>query len=348
MYVTIRGRKVKLSLAWLKPPPMPPDGNMTLFEHLRELRYRLVISALAVIVGVGICAVFYSWPHGGLLAVMLYPFDKAHAMLGQRVDTHLVLNDVGGPFSLAIKVVGIAGLVVAAPVVLYQLWSFIVPGLLAREKKWALIFVGAATPLFLAGVAIGYMIMPKAITVLIGFTPAHFDVQNLLDIGKFLGFLIKMMLVFGLAFLVPLVILMLNFLGVVKAKWLAKFRVYIIFGCFVFGAVATPSTDPFSMCALAVPMCALFIASEVIARIHDRRLARRGGLDDPTQRDSVLARLQAEDRARRGVAEPAMAEQRRGIATAILNAMPERRGVDAKDLKSQILALGSGDEPSAR
>ena len=162
-----------------------------------------------------------------------------------------------------------------------------VPGLLAKEKKWALIFIGAATPMFIGGVFVAYIVLPKAITVLLSFTQA--GVTNLQDINAYLSFLLRLMVVFGIAFLIPLVVLMLNIVGVIKASQLSKYRTLVIFGTFVFGAVATPSTDPFSMLALALPMTLLFIATEVIAHILDRRKARRDALagDDLLIRGSV-------------------------------------------------------------
>ncbi|HEX8511354.1 MAG TPA: twin-arginine translocase subunit TatC, partial [Propionibacteriaceae bacterium] len=154
-----------------------------------------------------------------------------------------------------------------------QLWSFILPGLLAKEKKWALIFIGAATPLFFAGIVVAYIVLPKGLSVLLGFTQS--GITNMQDISVFLTFLLRIMVVFGVAFLIPLVVLMLNILGVIKAHQLSKYRMYVVFGTFLFGAVATPSTDPFSMLALALPMTVLFLAAEVIAHILDRRKARR-------------------------------------------------------------------------
>lgn len=306
MALTIRGRPVRFSLAWLKPPPMPPDGNMTLFEHLRELRYRLVLAAGSVIVAMLVCAIFYTWPHGGLFGVLTHPYIVAQDQLRvskPELAVQMTINNVGGGLSLALKIVGAAGVVVASPIVLYQLWSFIVPGLLAKEKKWAVVFVGTATPLFMCGVVLGYFVMPKGIAVLLGFTPQNADVTNLIEMNAFLSFLIKLMIVFGIAFLIPAVVLLLNFLGVIPARYLAKFRMYIIFGCFVFGAVATPSTDPFSMLALALPMVILFLVSEIIARINDKRRAARS--NDPDAVDTVLAQLQAEDAERRTTAAPA-------------------------------------------
>ena len=165
------------------------------------------------------------------------------------------------------------GLVLSGPVWLYQLWAFIAPGLHRNERKWAYVFSGIATPLFAGGIAVAYWTLPKGIEILLGFTPQ--TVQNLVELSKYLDFVIRTMLVFGIAFLIPLVVVLLNMVGVVPAAALAKFRPYIILVIFVFAAVATPSGDPFTMCLLAIPMCLLFFVAEVISRINDRRRARR-------------------------------------------------------------------------
>jgi sec-independent protein translocase protein TatC len=270
--LTIKGRPIRFSLKWLKPPPVPPDGSMTLFEHLRELRYRLVVAALAIIAATILAAFFYQF----LLELLTAPYrsgiDDLKANKPEAV-TELVNTNLTSPLKLAVQVCLVAGLVLSGPVWLYQLWAFIVPGLLAKEKKWALIFIGIASPLFAAGVATAYYVLPKAIAVLLSFTAE--GVSNLQDINLFLSFMLRLMVVFGIAYLIPLLVLMLNIVGVIKASQLAKYRTLVIFGAFVFGAVATPSTDPFSMLALAVPMTLLFLAAEVIAHLLDRRKARR-------------------------------------------------------------------------
>jgi sec-independent protein translocase protein TatC len=282
------GRRVRLNLSWLKPPPAPPDGSMTLFEHLRELRYRLVIAVGAILIGMIVSALFY----GQLFDILRYPYDVAIGDLKEKNPdqvTELVNIGITSPFTLALKICAVSGLVLTSPIWLYQLWAFIVPGLLAKEKKWAIIFIGTATPLFLAGVAVGYLVMPKGISVLLGFTQD--GVANLQNINDFLSFLLRLMIVFGIAFLIPLVVLMLNIVGVVKASQLSKARIYVIFGTFVFGAIATPSTDPFSMLALALPMALLFMAAEAIAHILDRRKAKRvveGGEGTVVLRDKAL------------------------------------------------------------
>ena len=286
MSLTIKGRPIHFSLKWLKPPPVSPDGTMTLFEHLRELRYRLVVSVLAILVGM-IVAWFFRYD---LLDMLQRPYFQAIAALKAQhpgADTSLVNINLTSPLALSLKVAALAGAIATAPIWLYQLWAFVVPGLMAKEKKWALIFIAAATPMFIGGVAVAYIVLPKAITVLLSFTQA--GVTNLQDINAYLSFLLRLMVVFGIAFLIPLVVLMLNIVGVIKATQLAKYRTLVIFGTFVFGAVATPSTDPFSMLALALPMTLLFIGTEVIAHILDRRKARRAALagDDLLVRGSV-------------------------------------------------------------
>ena len=286
MSLTIKGRPIHFSLKWLKPPPVPPDGTMTLFEHLRELRYRLIVSALAIIAGM-VVAWFFRYE---LLDILQRPYFQAIEALKAKhpdANTSLVNINLTSPLTLSLKVAALAGAIVTAPFWLYQLWAFVVPGLLAKEKKWALIFIAAATPMFVGGVVVAYFVLPKAITVLLSFTQS--GVTNLQDINAYLSFLLRLMLVFGLGFLIPLIVLMLNIVGVIKAKQMAKYRSLVIFGTFVFGAVATPSTDPFSMLAVAAPMALLFLGAEVIAHILDRRKERQAALvgDDLIVRHTV-------------------------------------------------------------
>ena len=286
MSLTIKGRPIHFSLKWLKPPALPPDGTMTLFEHLRELRYRLIVSILAIIVGM-VVAWFFRYD---LLDILQRPYFQAIAALKAKhpdANTSLVNINLTSPLTLSLKVSALAGAIATAPFWLYQLWAFVVPGLLAKEKKWALIFIAAATPMFVGGVVVAYVVLPKAIAVLLSFTQS--GVTNLQDINAYLAFLLRLMLVFGIGFLIPLIVLMFNIVGVIKAKQMAKYRSLVIFATFVFGAVATPSTDPFSMLAVAAPMALLFLAAEVIAHILDRRKERQAALagDDLIVRHTV-------------------------------------------------------------
>ena len=173
---------------------------------------------------------------------------------------------------LQIKLCAMAGVVATSPLWLYEIWAFIVPGLHRNERRWTRVFAMIAGPLFMAGVAVGYYVLPKGLQVLIGFTPER--VENLIEFGEYFSFVTRMLLIFGVAFEIPLFVVLLNLAGVVSGKALGRHRPWIIVGTFVFAAVATPSTDPFSMLMLAIPMLVLFVISEVVARLVDRRRAQ--------------------------------------------------------------------------
>lgn len=248
---------------------------MALSDHLRELRARLLRSVIVVAVAFGIALFFYDQ----LSDLIRTPYDDAVVRLQGEVETEIVVNDVTGPLLLQLKLCGVFAVIVAAPYWLYQIWAFILPGLHPAERKWSRVFAAIAGPLFFAGVATAYFVLPKAIEVLIGFTPA--DATNLVDFGRFFSFITRMFLVFGIAFEIPLFVVMLNLAGVVSGKALGRYRPWIVILTFVFAAVATPSTDPFSMLFLAVPMLFLFFVAEVIARLVDR--ARGRGRDSTDQ-----------------------------------------------------------------
>jgi len=248
---------------------------MALSDHLRELRARLIRSVLVLVVVFAISLFFYDQ----LSDLIRVPYDDAVERLNGKVETEIVVNDVTGPLLLQLKLCGVFSVIASAPYWLYQIWSFILPGLHPSERKWSRVFAAIAGPLFFAGVATAYFVLPKAIEVLIGFTPA--DATNLVDFGRFFSFITRMFLVFGIAFEIPLFVVMLNLAGVVSGKALGRYRPWIIIGTFVFAAVATPSTDPFSMLFLAVPMLVLFFIAEVIARLVDR--ARGRGADSTEQ-----------------------------------------------------------------
>ncbi|MGH3330292.1 MAG: twin-arginine translocase subunit TatC, partial [Nocardioidaceae bacterium] len=250
--------------------PIGDDGRMALADHLRELRARLLKVALLLVVGITLAWFFYDQ----LFALLFEPYRHAQEILeAEGVDSKPVLSGVANPFLLQLKVCALATVVVGSPFWLYQIWAFVVPGLHANEKRWTQLFALAAGPLFMVGVVTGYYVLPKGIEVLVGFTPG--GLQNLVEFGEYFRFFTRMLLVFGIAFEIPLFVVMLNLAGVVSGKALAAHRPWIVLGTFVFAAVATPSTDPFSMLMLAAPMTALFLLSEGIARMVDRRRARR-------------------------------------------------------------------------
>jgi len=253
--------------------PVGPDGRMALSDHLRELRARLIRAALFLFVVFFVALFFYEHPHGGLLELVLGPYNQAREALDQKTQTTAYVAGATGPLMLQLKLCGVAAIVVSSPYWLYQIWGFIVPGLHPKERKWSRVFAAVAGPLFFAGVATGYYVLPKGLEVLIGFTPAQ--LQNLVEFGEYFSFLTRMLLVFGISFEIPLFVIMLNLAGVVSGQAIGRYRPWIILGTFVFAAVATPSTDPFSMLMLAVPMLVLFLIAEVVARTVDRAKVRK-------------------------------------------------------------------------
>ena len=248
--------------------PVGADGKMALSDHLRELRARLLKVALIIVVGLAISLAFYEQ----LLSLVYDPYRAAQKSLPQGV-TEATTSGAGGGLMLYLKLCGFASVVGTSPLWLYQIWAFILPGLHARERRWSRIFAAIAGPLFLAGILLGYVTLPKGLEILIGFNPD--GVTNLVDFNEYLTFFSRTMIVFGIAFEIPLFVVLLNLAGVVSGKSLGKHRPWIIVGTFLFAAIATPSADPFTMTFMAVPMVLLFLVSEQIARYNDRRRARK-------------------------------------------------------------------------
>jgi sec-independent protein translocase protein TatC len=241
---------------------------MSLVDHLRELRYRFLMALIAIVITTAICMIFESQ----LLAVVLWPIHQAVAIFqASRPSDHveMVTQGVSAGFSLYFRVCFVAGFIVACPVWLYHLWRFIVPALKQREKRTAAQFLGAAIPLFLFGVALGYLICPRGFAALLSFNPP--TVVNLNDVGTFLTFELRLLLVFGLTFELPVVLVCRNRLGLLSGAALGKFRSIAIVLCGIFAAIATPTTDALTMLALMVPMVAMYLVAEALCRLHDRR-----------------------------------------------------------------------------
>ncbi|MCZ4498196.1 MAG: Sec-independent protein translocase TatC [Marmoricola sp.] len=255
---------------------------MALADHFRELRARLMLSLLALVVTTIVAFFFYDQ----LIDLVTKPYREAVDNLGGTAEaqSELVISGIAGGLMVQLKLCAMAGLVCSSPIWLYQIWAFILPGLHKHERRWTRLFVVVAGPLFAAGVAVGYYVLPKGLEVLISFTPA--DMTNLNDFKDFFSFVATMLLVFGISFEIPFFVVLLNLAGVVSGATLAKYRPWIITGTFVFAAVATPSTDPFSMLMLALPMTLLFFLSELIARLVDHR---RGKAAEATALDDDVA-----------------------------------------------------------
>ncbi|CAB4938298.1 MAG: twin-arginine translocase subunit TatC [Actinobacteria bacterium] len=243
---------------------------MSLSDHLRELRSRLIKSGIAIIAGMVVGWIYYD----AIFAWLSAPFNDIvnHARDEGRVVI-LALTGVADPFTLQLQIVAMVGVLIAAPVWLYQLWRFITPGLHGNEKRWALGFAAAATPLFAAGVALAYWVLPSGLALLFGFTPV--GVENIVSVDRYLDFFVRTILVFGVGFLIPLLVVLLNFAGVLTGKALISWWRAIILIIFLFAAIATPTGDPGNMALLAAPIVLLVAIAVGICVLNDKRRARR-------------------------------------------------------------------------
>ena len=169
-----------------------------------------------------------------------------------------------------------AGIFIASPVWLYQLWGFVAPGLHKREKRYGIAFVAVSVPLFLGGAALAYTFLPKGFDLLIGFNPQPDKVANIIGLNDYLSFVLRMFLVFGIAFVLPVFLVALNLAGIVTGRQLLQAWRPVILGIFVFAAVATPSGDPWTMRALAVPMLVLYFIAAGLSLLTDRKRRRQG------------------------------------------------------------------------
>ena len=249
---------------------------MPLTEHLRELRSRLVKAGIAIAIGMVIGWIYYPQIFAWLSAPFSAAVDQARSE-GRQVT--LALTGVADPFVLQMQIAAVTGVVLAAPVWLYQLWRFVTPGLHRNERRWAIGFAAVATPLFLAGVALAYLVLPLGLQVLLGFTPEN--VENIVSVDRYLSFFLRTVLVFGVGFLVPLLLVLLNFAGVLPGRRLLSWWRWIILAVVLFAAVATPTGDPINLLLLAGPILVLVGIAVVVCLLNDRRRARRRRGSEP-------------------------------------------------------------------
>lgn len=246
-------------------------AQMPLLDHLRELRKRVFRASVAILL-----ASFVGWYfYNDIITQLALPVCdlKAAQESGATHCGALYISGVLGPLNLQIKVAILAGVILSAPLWLYQLWAFIAPGLHRKEKRNSILFIVSATPFFAIGASLGYLVLPIAIKVLFGFTPNA--LSNLVKFDDYLDFVMRIILIFGLAFELPIFLLTFNLIGFLRGETILRpWRIWI-FSIALFTAAFTPTADPFTMMLLALPLCALYFMAGGIAVLVDKRRDKR-------------------------------------------------------------------------
>jgi len=247
------------------------DARMPLLEHLRELRKRGFRASIVIVLASIVGWYFYN----DIITQLALPVCdlKAAQSSGATHCGALYINGVLGPLNLQIKVALLTGIILSAPFWLYQLWAFIAPGLHRKEKRNSILFLLSATPFFALGATLGYVILPIAIKVLFGFTPNA--LSNLVRFDDYLDFVMRIILLFGLAFELPIFLVTFNLIGFLRGTTILRpWRIWV-FSIALFTAAFTPTADPFTMALLAIPLCGLYFMAGGIALLVDRRRDKR-------------------------------------------------------------------------
>ncbi|WP_348535800.1 twin-arginine translocase subunit TatC [Kocuria sp. JC486] len=264
-----------------------PQAQMALTEHLREFRNRLIISAVATVIGM-VGGFFLYFPFMEWLSAPI----KA---LNEQDSREAVLNfgGVGGPFSVMVEVSVILGLILASPVWLYQLWAFITPALHKNEKRYAYAFVIAAVPLFLGGCALGITTLPSAVFALTAFNPDN--TANVIDAVQYVRFVLQLVLAIGLACVLPVLLVGLNMIGILPGKTLLRSWRWVVIFVLLLAAIVAPGPDMMVMFYISAPLMALFFLAVGVCLLNDRRRAKKRAKQEATyDRSAVKATSEQE------------------------------------------------------
>lgn len=242
---------------------------MSLKEHLLELRNRLLKAALALVVG-AVVGWFLFTP---LFAMIAEPIQRVNAERG--VQASINFSGVATSFDLRVQSALFLGAIVSSPVWIYQIWAFIVPGLTAKERRYTFGFVFAAIPLFLAGLYIGWLVMPNIVHALTSFTPQQVGASNIIQATDYFAFVMQLMLFMGFSFLLPVVLVGVNLAGVVRGTTMFKAWRVTVLAVTVVSAMAAPGNDAFTMFLLGGPLLVLYFGSMGLCLLLDRRRDKR-------------------------------------------------------------------------
>ncbi|MFC0459101.1 twin-arginine translocase subunit TatC [Arthrobacter liuii] len=240
---------------------------MALWDHVRELRNRLIKSTIGVIMG-GIGGWILYDP---LLKALAEPVNRISQQTGGLSTINF--GTIASPFDFKLQMSLLIGAVISSPIWIYQLWAFITPGLTSKERRYTLGYMAAAVPLFLAGIWVGWLVVPQVVHALTQFTPE--GSSSVIDARTYIEFVTRMVLVLGLAFLVPVVLVGINMAGIISGRTILKAWRITVFLVFVLAAMAAPGADAISMFMLAGPLLALFFAAIGICIMNDKRRTRR-------------------------------------------------------------------------
>lgn len=254
---------------------------MSLADHLIELRKRILIAAAGVLVAM-IVAIIVTEP---ILEFLTYPIRLIDEERGDAF-VELIFTTVTGPFDLRMRMALSIGLIMAAPIWLWQIWAYIVPGLTRKEKRYTLGFAAAAIPLFFLGGAVALWVSPNVIRVLAMFTPN--DASNLFEAKEYYDFILKFVLAIGVGFVLPVFLVALNLAGVMSGRAILKAWRPAVLIATLFAAITTPAADAFSMLLLGGILVVLYFAAALVSVLFDRRKKKREGqFDLPTAESPV-------------------------------------------------------------
>lgn len=253
---------------------------MPLGDHLRELRKRLILACAGIVVG-AIAGWFLYQPVYDLLQIPVSDLRE------RGVEATLNFSGVAASFDLKLRVAAFLGFLASSPWWIYQVWAFLAPGLKSKERRWAVVVIGAGVPLFAGGIFMAWTALPNTFLLLTQFVPEGETSSALIDVTTYLKFVMQFLLIFGIAFVLPLILVLLNFLGVAKGMtWLKGWRWAVII-IFVLAALATPTADAVTFVLMALPIVGLYFAAVGICLLNDRRVAKKelaadGGSDVDT------------------------------------------------------------------